>query len=397
MKESTTLAVARQLEKQDSQKPLELRVKVRTLRKCPRCGHQGLHRHQLMPRRRVLHMFVAGRWVYLSWTPIRFRCPECGKTVTCGAEGVRRWARLSDEAVETLVRYSRRMNYGSVAELLELERQRVRRVLMKRVGTQILPEIGEPVVLTLDELSFRQQDYMCAVGELAPTKRILTLLENDLGRTIEGYLRALKNSGVIVEAFVIDMKDAWRKLVKRVFPEAKVIVDPFHVIQDANRRVDQARLIEQEASGYSISKYVLVKPKEKLTPKQAKELEWVRRKFPALHEIHLLKEDLRKVVRLQNESEVRQELSRWLINADSAANAEGRVWANTVRNWREELQNLAYYTGQGRRYTNGYIEGKITLVKMVKRLGFGFRNRESFLKKAFVGCCPKEQIPQLLT
>jgi transposase len=391
------LAVARQLEKQDSQRSLELQVKVRMRRRCPRCDHQGLHRHQLMPKRKVRHMFVAGRWVYLSWTPIRLRCPKCGKTVTCGAEGVRRWARLSDEAVEMLVKYSRRMNYGSVAELLDLKAHRVRRVLMKRVGTGILPETGEPVVLTLDELSYRHQDFMCAVGELAPTKRILTLLDNDLVRTIEGYLRALKDSGVTVEAFVIDMKDAWRKLVKRVFPEVKVIVDPFHVIQDANRRVDQARLIEQDGSGYSISKYVLVKPGEKLTPKQVKELEWIRRRFSALYEIYLLKEDLRKIVRLKNENEARQELSRWLINAESAANAEGQVWANTVRNWREELLNLAYYTGQGRRYTNGYIEGKITLVKMIKRLGFGFRNRESFLKKAFVGCCPKEQIPQLLT
>ena len=79
-----------------------------------------------------------------------------------------------------------------VAELLDLKAQ-VRRVLMKRVGTGILPK-RKPVVLTLDELSYRHQDFMCAVGELAPTKRILTLLDNDLVRTIEGYLRALKDS-----------------------------------------------------------------------------------------------------------------------------------------------------------------------------------------------------------
>jgi len=350
-----------------------------------------------MAARRVEHAFIAGRWVYLSWVPIRYRCPKCGKTVTCGAEGVRRWARISDEAVKMLVQYCRRMNYGSVAGLLTLHRHRVRRLLMKRVGSEIQPETGEPVVLTLDELSYRQQDYMCAVGELAPTKRILTLLDNDLVRTIEGYLRSLRDSGVRVEAFVIDMKDAWRKLVKRVFPEVRVIVDPFHVIQDANRRVDEARLIEQESSGYSIPKYPLLKPRERLTPKQVKELEWIQKRFPALHEMHLLKEDLRKIVRLGSENEAGQEISRWLINADNAANAEGRIWANTVRNWRQELLNLAYYTGQGRRYTNGYIEGKITVVKMIKRLGFGFRNRESFLKKAFVGCCPPGQIPHLLT
>lgn len=397
MKKSTILQLVHQLKTDENGKPLEVRVGVEVPSVCPRCGRNGLHRHGVLARRRVLHTFVAGRWVLLSWTPLRLRCPGCGRTITCAPPGVRRWARLSDEAVEMLVRFARRMNYGSVAELFDLQKHRVRRVLMKRVGPGIPPEVGEPVVLTLDELSFRQQDYMCAVGQLAPTKRILTLLDNDLIRTIEGYLRSLKDSGVTVEAFVIDMKDSWRKLVKRVFPDVKVIVDPFHVIQDANRRLDQARLIEQESSGYTIPRYALLKPRERLTRKQTSDLEWVKRRFPALYELYQLKEDLRKIVRLGDENEAKQEISRWLTNAESAGNAEGWVWAGTIRRWREELLNLVYYTGQGRRYTNGYIEGKITLIKMVKRLGFGFRNRQSFLKKALVGCCSQELIPQLLT
>ncbi len=108
----------------------------------------------------------------------------------------------------------------------------------------------------------------CAVGELAPTKRILTLLTRP-GPYHRGLPKGSQRLRALV--FVIDMKDAWRKLVKRVFPEVKVI-DPFHVIQDATTGgVDQARLIEQDGSGYSISKYG--RPGEKLTPKQVKELE----------------------------------------------------------------------------------------------------------------------------
>lgn len=325
------------------------------------------------------------------------KCPDCGRTTTCRPRGVRSWARISDEAVQMLAEYARRLNYGSLAGLLGLDRHSVRRALMKRVGTEILPETGEPVVMTLDELSYSRHDFMCIAGELAPTKRVLTVLDNDLLKTIEGYLRRLRDAGVDVEAFVIDMKDAWRKAVKRVFPGVRVIVDPFHVIQDANRRLNEARQVEQDGSGYSIQRYALVKPRESLTAKQAKELEWIQRRFPALYEMYNLKEDLRKIVRLDSEDNARQEISRWLINAENAANAEGLIWAKTVRAWRQELLNLAYYTEKGRRYTNGYIEGKITVAKMVKRLGFGFRNRDSFRTKAFIGCCPQNLIPQLLT
>jgi len=266
MKKGITLSLVHQLRNPASEKPLEVRVYVERVAACPHCGSGGLHRHGAMPSRRALHAFVAGCWVYWSWTPSRLRCPACGRTVTCSPKGVRRWARLTDEAVKTLVVNSRRLNYGSAAELLNLHRHRVRRTVMKCVGEGIRPEAGVPVVLTLDELSFRQQDYMCVVGELAPTKRVLTLLDNDLVRTIEGYLRSLKDSGVVVEAFVIDMKDSWRKLVKRVFSGVKVIVDPFHVVQDANRRLDGARLVEQDGSGYAIPRYPLVKPREALTP-----------------------------------------------------------------------------------------------------------------------------------
>ena len=397
MKKGTTESLTHQSKSLMAPKSLELRVRIQSFEKCPYCGFLKLHRHGVMKRRKALHALVAGRWVWLSWEPLRLKCPACRKTFTCGPDGVRRWARLSDMAAETVVLYSRRMNYSSAAELLGLDRQRVRRILLKRVGSGVMPEVGEPVVLTLDELSYRHQDYMCLVGELAPTKRALTVLDNDQVRTIEDYLWFLKKSGVVVEAFVIDMKDSWRKAIKRVFPEAKVIVDPFHVVQDANRRLDAARLIEQEGSGYAIPKYPLVKPREKLSPKQSQQLEWIKRKFPALFELYLLKEDLRDIVRANSKDRAEREISRWLINAQNAANAEGRVWANTIRSWRQELLNLAYYTEQGRRYTNGYIEGKITLVKMVKRLGFGFRSRESFRKKAFVGCCSHDQIPQLLT
>jgi len=42
------------------------------------------------------------------------------------------------------------------------------------------------------------------------------------------------------------MKDGLRKAAEAVFPSARVVVDPFHVIADSNRRMDEARRIEQD-------------------------------------------------------------------------------------------------------------------------------------------------------
>jgi len=44
----------------------------------------------------------------------------------------------------------------------------------------------------------------------------------------------------------IDMKERLRKAVEGLFPKAKIVVDPFHVIADSNKRMDEIRKIEHD-------------------------------------------------------------------------------------------------------------------------------------------------------
>ena len=43
------------------------------------------------------------------------------------------------------------------------------------------------------------------------------------------------------------------------------------------------------------------------------------------------------------------------------------------RNWRDLILN--YFT---HRYTNGFVEGKNNHIKVIKRMGYGYRNVENF-------------------
>jgi hypothetical protein len=47
------------------------------------------------------------------------------------------------------------------------------------------------------------------------------------------------------------MKEELRKAAEAVFPLARVVVDPFYVIVDSNKRMDEARRIEQDVHGCS--------------------------------------------------------------------------------------------------------------------------------------------------
>ncbi len=104
-----------------------------------------------------------------------------------------------------------------------------------------------------------------------------------------------------------------------------------------------------------------------------------------------LKEDWRALFRAQTPAEARQAWERRILNAEAGDHAQGTVWARTIRRWRREI--LGHGT-QPQRWTNGLIEGYHTKIKPLKRLSYGFRNRDRYRRKMFSGFLPLTAIPQ---
>jgi len=75
-------------------------------------------------------------------------------------------------------------------------------------------------------------------------RRVLRILRDDRIATLKKFLSKIPRDKV--REVCIDMKDGLRKAAEIVFPSAKVVVTPFHVIADSNKRMDEARRIEQD-------------------------------------------------------------------------------------------------------------------------------------------------------
>ena len=68
--------------------------------------------------------------------------------------------------------------------------------------------------------------------------------EDDRIATLKKFLTKIPRDKV--REVCIDMKEGLRKAAEAVFPSARVVVDPFHVVADSNKRMDEARRIEQD-------------------------------------------------------------------------------------------------------------------------------------------------------
>ena len=101
------------------------------------------------------------------------------------------------------------------------------------------------------------------------------------------------------------------KLTEQELPQAKMVVDKFHVIKDANVKIDEARRIEQEATKKEIKRRIFLKNKEDLRDKEKELLEEYFKKYPSLKEFYWVKEKLREMYRAEDRKQGEEILDMW--------------------------------------------------------------------------------------
>jgi len=81
----------------------------------------------------------------------------------------------------------------------------------------------------------------------------LTILPDSRQKTLHRFLNSIpKQQKQQVREVSIDMNRLLFRAVEKTLPQANVVVDHFHLIHDANHRLDEARKIDQEGSKVSI-------------------------------------------------------------------------------------------------------------------------------------------------
>jgi len=369
--------------------------------RCPDCGQLTRRVYDRAREwKRKLHTWCNEKPVYLWVRPRRFQCTACRKVFTERFPGIRPWARRTERAEALLLQRLKAGSFRRAAQESGTSASTLRRLLFRCVGQQINLEEAlrdvDAFVLSIDEHSYRGRDMMVTVTCVWPKRRLLAILPDDRMKTLERFLQQLPDTvRRRIRAVCIDLKDAWRHAVKRALPGAVIVADPFHVIQDANRRVDEARLVEQQVTGVRLRRWPLLKNEDDLTERQAAQLAAIRKHHKNVAHFHWVKEQLRDVYRASNRDEATAILDRVIFETQSASDAALLQWGRTLRRWREAI--LAYHTW---RVSNGYTEGVHTKIKLLKRISYGFRNREIYVRKMLLAFIPLAWLtshPQLLT
>ena len=371
---------------------------------CCQCGKKA----QLKDRPVVTYVDLPcfGEPARVVWRKHRFRCvnPHC--VVRSWVHGDHRIAakecQLTTRAakwVTTQVGPGRTVS--EVANELRCDWDAVNNAVMK-YGAALLDadrkRLNKTTAIGLDETSFVKRDnhahknYLTTVADVEH-RQIIDILPTrnylDVAAWIDKQPKAWKRR---IRFGALDMSNTYAAVYSVILPKAKQVVDPFHLVQLANRALDDVRRrVQHETLGHRGRKddplyrarRVLLTGEEKLKPQAAQRLQSLLELGDPNGEVAIayrVKERLRDfytATDFQSAREMLEELACHCIKV--AMPPEIQKLGRTLKKWFEKICNFHIA-----RVSNGPTEALNNLIKRIKRIGFGFRNFENYRIRALL-------------
>jgi len=123
------------------------------------------------------------------------------------------------------------------------------------------------------------KDYILVITDIT-NKRVLEVLSDRNKETLKAYLNGLSNDFKAgIKAIAIDLWSGYRSAITEELPNAIIVADRFHVIQNLNKALDSCRKKEKRTSKdeeiWKHAKYTLLKNQENLSDEEVKILKRV--------------------------------------------------------------------------------------------------------------------------
>ena len=196
--------------------------------------------------------------------------------------------------------------------------------------------------------------------------------------TIQDYLRSFPNRDE-VKYVVMDMNRGFRDVAKSFLPNAKIIIDRFHVVRYCTEAMENVRrnlqktLPKAQQKYFKRSRRLLLAHRDRLSEEDRAAVDVMLRFSDRLLQAYALKEAFYDFMAAPSRDEADRRLDFWLEACDRLNLLEFKPCRKMLVNWRPYILNAFDI-----RLSNGFTEGCNNAIKTLKRLAFGFRSFPAF-------------------
>jgi len=366
--------------------------------RCRKCGRTITKFHGYDDWVRVRYLPVFGRSSYLRYRPRRYQCLDCvdHATTTQRLEwhegGSQFTLEYEDHVLVQLihstiadVRIKEGLSYDSVLGVLE-----------RRIDPTVnWASFSQIETLGLDEIASKkgQGHYLVIVtSQQADGRlRILAVLPDRQKETVLEFLRSIpERLKRTIQTVCSDMYEGYTASVREVLPQARLVIDRFHVAEAYREGLDRLRKAELRRLKQELPKenyatlkgsmWALRKSPEGLTAQDRQVLKQLFGYSPDLKRAYDLQQQLTNLFdRPLSQTSAKGSLRAWTKRVHKSGLTCFDPFLATLETWWEEIS--AFFVA---RANSGFVEGLNNKLKVLKRRCYGLFNRHHWYQRIFL-------------
>ena len=360
---------------------------------CPHC--QGIMiKYDFQKSSKIPLLEQAGTPTLLRLKKRRFQCKSCRRVTVAETSIVEKNHQISNLVRQKVAQLlTEKLSLTDIARRLRVSISTVYRKLDQFTFKEHYDKL--PAIMSWDEFGFKKGE-LAFVAQNYETNKLITILDNRRQTTIRNhFLKYPLKVRQKVQFITMDMSGAYIPLARRLFPNAEIIIDRFHIIQHLGRAFLKTRIAIMNQFDKKSLPYRALKNHWRLFQKDSRKLSCKSFHSKTFGQTLSPHEVVRKTLdfseKLANYYNLYQlllfhfqeksvdEFFELIEENISKVNHYFKTVFRTFLRHKPYIKN-ALET----HYSNAKLEGTNKLIKDIKRLGFGFKNFINFRKRVFI-------------
>ena len=367
---------------------------------CPHCNSKNIVKNGARYRK-IKYIPIQNYNVELELTIQRYICKDCKKTFSPSTNIVSDNSNISNNLKYTIaLELKENISLTSIANRYNISITSVQRIMDEcysnfKVNKEYLPE-----TICIDEFkSVKNIDgAMSFVFADFQSKNIIDIVEDRRLHSLTEYfsrfsLEARNN----VKYICMDMYTPYISLVNSIFPNAKIVIDKFHIVNLVNRAFNQTRIsIMNSIQDDSLKRklklfwksllkyypdlcqvnYYCQSFKRKLSSKD--KVDYLLEKIPELEINFNIYQDIIQTIKHNNFKRFEEIVKKYLASKEKISKKIITA-LKTLKKYMKSIENMFESN-----ITNGLIEGLNNKIKSIKRTAFGYSNFSNFKKRVLI-------------
>ena len=360
---------------------------------CPYC-HGKMIKYDFQKPSKIPLLEQAGTPTLLRLKKRRFQCKSCRRVTVAETTIVEKNCQISNLVRQKVTQFlTEKMSITDIARRLRVSTSTVYRKLDQFTFKEYYDKL--PAVMSWDEFGFKKAE-LAFVAQNYESNELITILDNRRQTTIRNcFLKYPLEARQKVQFITMDMSGAYIPLAKRLFPNAKIVLDRFHIIQHLGRSFLKTRIMIMNQFDKKSLPYRSLKNPWLLFQKDSRKLSLNSFYSKTFRQTLRPHEVVEKTLDFSEELTDYYTLYQLLLfhfqekrvdeffdliqkNLNDVNHYFQTVFRTFLRH--KQYMKNALETD----YSNAKLEATNKLIKDIKRLGFGFRNFINFKKRVFI-------------